>query len=88
MAKATEGGREPQQFMVGSILAMSWQLALAVLVPLLGGHALDRAFGTLPWLTLTGLIMAMIGMVVVVRRSINDLNEYMRQNERIRPNNE
>lgn len=69
---------EPQQFMLGSVVGLSWQLALAVLLPLLGGHFLDRSLDSKPWFTLLGLILAMAGMIVVVSRSLKDVNRYVK----------
>lgn len=57
---------------------MGWQLAVAVLLPLLGGNFLDKQFNTLPWFTLGGLILAMAGMIVVVSRSLQDVNRYIK----------
>ena len=46
-------------------LSMSWQLAIVVLVPILGGFQLDKFFNTLPGLTMVGFIIAMAGMGIV-----------------------
>lgn len=70
---------EPQQFMLGSLISMGWQLAVAVLVPLLGGNLIDRTLGTLPWFTLVGMILAMAGMIVVVRHALKDVNRYVEE---------
>jgi F0F1-type ATP synthase assembly protein I len=53
-----------------SALNMSWQLAIAVLVPVVGGFKLDQVFNTLPGLTIIGFIMAIVGMVVIVQKQI------------------
>ncbi len=45
---------------------MSWQLAIVVLVPIIGGFELDKALGILPVLTVTGFVIAMTGMALVV----------------------
>jgi F0F1-type ATP synthase assembly protein I len=80
MGKATNQSTvqpEPQKLFMITMLSMSWQMALAVLLPTLGGYKLDDHFHTSPYLTLTGLVLAMIGMVLVVRRSLKELNTYM-----------
>lgn len=51
-------------------LSMSWQLALVVLVPLLGGFKLDQHLHSLPLWTGLGFAVAMVGMVLVVRRQL------------------
>ncbi len=45
---------------------MSWQLAIVVLVPIIGGFELDKALDTLPALTVVGFFIAMAGMGLVV----------------------
>ena len=49
-------------------LNMSWQLAIIVLVPILGGFELDRKLHTRPLLTIVGFVLAITGMAVVVWR--------------------
>ncbi len=41
---------------------MSWQLAVVVLVPIIGGFELDQKLDTLPALTIAGFFIAMAGM--------------------------
>jgi hypothetical protein len=49
---------------------MSWQLAVVVLVPIIGGFELDQKLDTLPALTIAGFFVAMAGMGVVVWRQL------------------
>jgi hypothetical protein len=49
---------------------MSWQLAVVVLVPIIGGFELDKTLDTLPALTIAGFFVAMAGMGVVVWRQL------------------
>ncbi|MDB5171016.1 MAG: hypothetical protein JWO35_710 [Candidatus Saccharibacteria bacterium] len=51
-------------------LNMSWQLAIVVLVPIIGGFELDKRLDMLPLLTIVGFLLAMIGMAVVVWRQM------------------
>jgi F0F1-type ATP synthase assembly protein I len=53
-----------------TVLNMSWQLAIAVLVPIVGGSKLDDHFGTAPWLTLAGLALALALSIMVVKTTI------------------
>jgi hypothetical protein len=45
---------------------MSWQLAIVVLVPVIGGYELDQKLDTLPALTIAGFFVAMAGMALVI----------------------
>jgi F0F1-type ATP synthase assembly protein I len=72
---------DSQKLFMATMLGMSWQLAIIVLVPIFGGYKLDTVFKTSPVLTLIGLALAMIGMVLIVRRSIKELNKYMMTNK-------
>lgn len=54
----------------GAVLDMSWQMALVVLIPIVGGFELDQKLNTLPALTFVGLLMAMAGMFLIVRRQL------------------
>ncbi len=49
---------------------MSWQLAVVVLVPIIGGFELDKRLNTLPALTIAGFFIAMCGMAAVVWRQL------------------
>lgn len=51
-------------------LNMSWQLAIVVLVPILGGFYLDGFLGSLPALTAVGFFVAMAGMAWVIWRQL------------------
>lgn len=55
-------------------LNMSWQLAVAVLVPLLGGVMLDKKLGTAPVCTFVGLGIALVGSAVVMWRAMQAAN--------------
>ena len=53
---------------------MSWQLAAAVLVPLLGGVMLDKKLGTAPVCTLVGLGVALACSAVVMWQAMQAAN--------------
>jgi hypothetical protein len=58
---------------------MSWQLLIVVVLPVLGGHWLDGHWHASPLWTVVGLAVSIVGMVVVVRRTMQDLNAVMNQ---------
>lgn len=71
--KAEDNGGARRQFAVYA-LNMSWQLAVAVLVPLLGGVALDKKLGTAPVCTLVGLAVALVCSAVVMWQAMQAAN--------------
>jgi F0F1-type ATP synthase assembly protein I len=64
----------PQSIFVIMALDMSWRLAIAVLVPIVGGFELDSHLGTTPLLTVLGFVLAMIGFGLVIWRTTQVAN--------------
>ena len=79
-AKNQSAGDLSQKLFVGTMLSVSWQMALAVLVPTVAGYQLDNHFNTAPMMTLIGLTLAVAGSILVIRRALKDLNVYMMTN--------
>ncbi len=69
-----------QKLFIGTMFGVSWQMAIAVLLPTVAGYQLDNHFNTAPVLTLIGLTLAVVGSVLVIRRALKDLNTYMMAN--------
>src|SRR5690242_17976364 len=61
-----------QRVFVSMAVSMSWQLALVVLVPIIGGHVLDEHYHKMPLLTLCGLAVAAIGVFGVLYRTVSE----------------
>lgn len=57
------------------VLSMSWQLAIVVIVPIVGGYMLDEHYHSSPWLTVAGLAVAALGIVGVLVRTVKTANE-------------
>jgi F0F1-type ATP synthase assembly protein I len=55
-------------------IQMSWQLALVVVVPIVGGYMLDGHYHTAPWLLVIGLVVAAVGTFGVLRRVLTEAN--------------
>lgn len=53
-----------------TVLNMSWQLAIAVIVPIVAGFKLDERYSTSPWLTLAGLLVAAAASILVVATTV------------------
>jgi F0F1-type ATP synthase assembly protein I len=85
MAKETETGREKtggsemsrleetyfqRNLFLIMALNMTWQLAIVVLLPVVGGYYLDQHFGTTPILVIIGAVIAVLGVAGVLRRVV------------------
>lgn len=62
-----------QAFFV-SALNMSWQLAIVVLVPIIGGSLLDDKLDMSPILTIVGFIIASAGLALVLWMQLQKLS--------------
>lgn len=56
-------------------LNMTWQLAIVVIVPIVGGYKLDGHFKTAPWLTVIGFLAAAAGVVGVLIRIVRQASD-------------
>ncbi len=65
-----EAVTSPKREFFVAAMNMSWQLAVVVLVPLVGGFKIDERYSSLPVATLIGFGIAMIGMTMIVFRQI------------------
>jgi hypothetical protein len=66
--KLTANRSRAFKLFAGAVIDMSWQLALVVLLPLVGGYELDKHWHIFPALTIIGAVIAVIGYFLVVRR--------------------
>lgn len=86
---ATEVGSENNNTLAGffsATLTMSWQLAIVVLIPILGGVELDRKFHTVPVMTIIGFIVAVAGVSAIIWRQYRIVSSLpMPQNKETRP---
>lgn len=66
----TTAGVEPtksdRQVFIVAALNLTWQMAVVVLGPILGGLALDRKFSTTPLLTIAGFVLSTFGVAAVL----------------------
>jgi F0F1-type ATP synthase assembly protein I len=51
-------------------IGMGWQLAVVVLLPIVGGYKVDQHNNSVPVWTLIGLALAMVGSIIVIRRAL------------------
>ena len=75
MEQPTES-KDPSKISQWEAAEFVWELLLIVAVPTtlaaLGGRWVDRAYGTTPWATLLGLLLALsiVGLLVVRRAKV------------------
>lgn len=55
---------------VSMVLSMTWQLAIVVILPIIGGYWLDQRLHSSPVATLAGLVLAILGMVAILWRTV------------------
>lgn len=60
---------------IGSTLNLSWKLAFAVLIPIIGGIKLDQHFNTSPSLVLTGFMIAMVAAALTIKSTVQEVDE-------------
>lgn len=71
-----------QNLFLAMALNMTWQLAIVVLIPLVGGYKLDQHFDSSPLYTLIGLVVAISGVAAVLARVLKEAKEHSDYNER------
>ena len=71
---ATPAATSAQNSFVAMVLTMSWQLAVVVIVPIVGGHYLDERLRSSPWFILLGVLIAGAGMLIVMVRIVGQAN--------------
>src|SRR5665213_3305704 len=75
-AKTTAADVNQRSIFISAVLDMSWQLAVVVLLPIIGGFEIDKHLSTSPLFVLAGFLLAMGGVVVVLRRMLSNLNQH------------
>jgi F0F1-type ATP synthase assembly protein I len=59
---------------MGMALNMTWQLALTVIIPVVGGFKVDEALKSSPWFTVLGFVVAAVGTMLVLKRIVSVAN--------------
>jgi uncharacterized membrane protein YjfL (UPF0719 family) len=62
-------------------LSMGWQLAVVVVIPIVGGYYLDQRLHVAAAWEIAGFVLALLGFIVVVRRQLLEFNEMTRPGE-------
>lgn len=73
-AKSTKDLNPNKEF-VNASLNMGWQLAIVVLIPIVGGYKLDTHFKSSPLWTIVGFVIAMLGTFFIIKRTFNEFNQ-------------
>ena len=74
-SRTAPAARSNRSILVMAALDMSWRLAIAVLVPVIGGFELDKHLNTTPALTIIGFLLAMVGLFFILRSTMSKANE-------------
>ena len=64
---------------LAAALSMGWQLAVVVVVPIVGGYYLDQHLHRAATWEIVGFVVALLGFIAVVRRQLLDFNEMTKQ---------
>lgn len=67
---------------VGSTLNLSWRLACAFLIPIIGGIKLDQYFDTSPSLVLTGFMVAVVASALTIKSTVQEVNEIQAEEDK------
>lgn len=73
--KDRDQNRSNRAIFVIAALDMSWRLAIAVLVPIIGGFELDKQLESTPALTIIGFLLAMAGLFFILKRTLATADE-------------
>jgi len=68
-------GLEIKQRFIGEAFNLGWRLIATFLVPVLVGAYLDRRFNSKPSYTLVGIFLAIAASVVVIQKTVKEVNE-------------
>ncbi|HVX24017.1 MAG TPA: AtpZ/AtpI family protein [Candidatus Saccharimonadales bacterium] len=64
----------PTAVFIAMALDMSWRLALAILIPMIGGAELDKYAHTSPAFLIVGFVLAMLGMGLILWQTLQQAN--------------
>jgi F0F1-type ATP synthase assembly protein I len=81
-SKAVVKTKSQTDIFLSMALDMSWRLAIAVLVPIIGGFELDKRFKTSPALTIAGFVIAMAGMAFVMWQTLQTADQLTKPPEK------
>ncbi len=70
---------------VSATLNLSWRLALTVLIPVIGGVALDNKFDTSPSFVLIGLMFAAVAACIAIWSTVQEVNKLQAEEESNKP---
>ena len=68
--------RQTRSLFTGTAIGMGWQLAVVVLLPILGGYKLDQMRGSMPAWTLVGMVVGLAASILVIRRALARMNNF------------
>jgi len=75
-SEASSGADPARSAFTSAAIGMSWQLAIIVLLPIVGGYKLDQTADSSPLWTLIGLVVALAGSIFVIRKALSSVNNF------------
>ncbi|HET7529131.1 MAG TPA: AtpZ/AtpI family protein [Candidatus Saccharimonadales bacterium] len=79
--QASEDANGSGAILLVSALDMSWRLAIAVLVPIIGGYEIDKHLDTSPVFIIVGFLVAMAGTFLIMKQTVAAANSRYRPKE-------
>ena len=73
---------DPQKMFFNATFNMGWQLAVAVLLPVFIGVELDKRFDSSPSYVLASLVVAVFGVVIIVKNNVNQVTQDLENEEK------
>ncbi len=73
--EVNQESKDNRRIFIAAVSDMTWQLALVVLIPVIGGYKLDEHFKTSPLWFIVGCVLAIAGSFGVLHRILAQLNQ-------------
>lgn len=67
--------KSAKRMYASAVVSLGWQLALAVLVPVIIGNWLDNRYKTGSSYTLAALILSACGAIYIVNKTVKEVNQ-------------
>lgn len=62
--------KSDRSIFIAAVLNLTWQMAIVVLVPIVGGYYLDKYFHTVPLITIVGFVVSSFCVAIVLKQQL------------------